>query len=140
MIDKKFIEAKLSHIQSYYNELEHVLGYPDGDIRRDTLKLRALERILQLIVDEIIDINNHIIRYAHLNLPDSFQSSFLVLAENKILPDDFAKKIAPVVGLRNRIVHRYEKTDIEILLRAVRENKEDFRQYVRYIIQFIEAV
>lgn len=140
MIDKKFIESKLSHIQSCYSELEDVLGYTDADIRRDTIKLRALERIVQLIVDEIIDINNHIIRYARLNLPDSFQSSFLVLAENKILPDVFARKIAPVVGLRNRIVHRYEKTDMEILLRVVRENKEDFKEFIRYIIKFIEAV
>jgi len=61
-----------------------------------------------------------------------------VLAENNILPESFAKKIAPVVGLRNRLVHRYEKIDLDLLLSLVRKNKEDFIEYVKYIFQFIE--
>ena len=59
MIDRRFVEAKLSYIQTYYQELEGVLGYSDQEIKGDVLKLRALERVIQLIVDEIIDINNH---------------------------------------------------------------------------------
>jgi uncharacterized protein YutE (UPF0331/DUF86 family) len=138
MIDKLFIETKLSYIQAYFKELEGVLVYPDKEIQKDFLKLRALERILQLIVDEMIDINIHIIRYAHLRVPDDFQSSFLVLGENKILPEDFANRIAPVVGLRNRLVHRYEKIDLDVLLDTVRKNKKDFKKYVRHIFEFLK--
>jgi uncharacterized protein YutE (UPF0331/DUF86 family) len=138
MIDKLFVETKLSYIQAYFKELEGVLDYPDKEIQKDFLKLRALERILQLVVDEMIDINNHIVRYAHLRIPDDFQSSFLVLGENKILPEDFANRIAPVVGLRNRLVHRYEKIDLDILLDTVRKNKEDLKRYVRHIFEFLK--
>jgi uncharacterized protein YutE (UPF0331/DUF86 family) len=138
MIDKLFIETKLSYIQAYFKELEGVLVYPDKEIQKDFLKLRALERILQLIVDEMIDINNHIIRYAHLRVPDDFQSSFLVLGENKILPEVFANRIAPVVGLRNRLVHRYEKIDLDVLLDTVRKHKKDFKKYVRHIFEFLK--
>jgi len=138
MIDKLFVETKLSYIQAYFKELEGVLDYPDKEIQKDFLKLRALERILQLVVDEMIDINNHIVRYAHLRIPDDFQSSFLVLGENKILPEDFANRIAPVVGLRNRLVHRYEKIDLDILLDTVRKNKEDFKRYVKHIFEFLK--
>jgi uncharacterized protein YutE (UPF0331/DUF86 family) len=138
MIDKLFVETKLSYIQAYFKELEGVLDYPDKEIKKDFLKLRALERILQLVVDEMLDINNHIVRYAHLRIPDDFQSSFLVLGENKILPEDFANRIAPVVGLRNRLVHRYEKIDLDILLDTVRKNKEDFKRYVRHIFEFLK--
>jgi uncharacterized protein YutE (UPF0331/DUF86 family) len=137
MIDRIFIETKLSYIQTYYRELEVVLGYSDQDIKDDILRLRALERIVQLIVDEITDINNHIIRYAQLRVPEDFQSAFLILAENRILPDEFATRIAPVVGLRNRLVHRYEKVDVEILLNTVRKSKEDFKEYVKYIFKYL---
>lgn len=137
MIDKAFLEAKLSYIQTYYQELANVLLYSDEEIMQDFLKLRATERILQLIVDEIIDINNHIIRYSNLSVPDDFQGSFMILSDNKILPEDFAGRIAPVVGVRNRLVHRYEKIDLNILLDAVRKNKEDFREYVKYIFAFL---
>lgn len=138
MIDRTFLEAKLSYIQAYYEELANVLVYSNEDIKKDFLKLRALERILQLIVDEIIDVNNHIIRHANLGVPDDFQSSFMALSDNKILPDDFAERIAPVVGLRNRLVHRYEKINLNTLFDAVRKNKEDFRGYVKYIFDFLK--
>jgi uncharacterized protein YutE (UPF0331/DUF86 family) len=137
MIDRYFIETKLSYIQSYCVELDNILAFTDIEIKRDFIKLRALERILQLIVDEIIDINNHIIRYHPLTVPEDFQSSFRVLAEHKILPEEFADKIAPVVGLRNRLVHRYEKINLDLLLQAIRKNKEDFKEYTRYIFDFI---
>lgn len=137
MIDRRFVETKLSYIQTYYQELEGVLGYSDREIKGDTLRLRALERIIQLLVDEIIDINNHIIRYVQLRVPEDFQSTFLILAENKILPEEFARRIAPVVGLRNRLVHRYEKVAVEILLNTIRKSKEDFKEYVKHILLYL---
>ena len=93
MIDSKFIETKLSYIQAYYQELEGVLVFLDQEIKTDVLKLRALERIIQLIVDEIIDVNNHIIRYAQLQVPEDFQSGFLILAENKIYRRNLPKRL-----------------------------------------------
>lgn len=138
MIDKKFVETKLSHIQAYCEELENVLAFADREIKRDFLKLRALERILQLIVDEIIDINSHIIRHANLRLPDDFQGSFMILAENKILLQTFALRIAPVVGLRNRLVHRYEKIDLDILLNTTRKYKKDFKEYMKQIFEYLK--
>ncbi|GLI53037.1 type VII toxin-antitoxin system HepT family RNase toxin [Thermodesulfovibrio yellowstonii] len=140
MIDKEFIKTKLFLIKSYYEELEQILSFSDSEIKEDFIKLRAIERVIQLIVDEIIDINTHIVRHHPLKLPSDFQSSFLILAGNKILPESFAKKkkIAPVVGLRNRLVNRYEKINIELLLNLIRKNKEDFVEYVRHIFEFIE--
>ncbi len=120
--------------------MEQVLSYEDTEIKKDFVKLRAIERIVQLIVDEIIDINNHIIRYANLQIPDDFQSTFLTLASHKILPEEFAKKIAPVVGLRNRLVHRYESVDVEILLQTVRKNRSDFTEYIKHIMKFLETL
>ena len=137
MIDRRFVETKLSYIQAYYQELEGVLVFLDQEIKTDVLKLRALERIIQLIVDEIIDINNHIIRYAQLRVPEAFQSAFLILAENKILPEGFATKIAPVIGVRNRLVHRYEKAEDDILLDMIRKSKDDFKQYVKHILEYV---
>jgi hypothetical protein len=46
MIDRKFIETKLSYIQTHYQELEGVLVFLDQEIKADILKLRALERII----------------------------------------------------------------------------------------------
>ena len=61
---------------------------------------------------------------------DDLQSSFRILAENNFLPKDFASKIAPVVELRNGIVHNYEKLDKNLFLKNLRSNFGDFERYL----------
>ena len=138
MINSYLIREKLDLIRKYYQDLEEILKYPLKEIKADFVKIYALERIFQLIVDEIIDINNHIIRNSNFEIPDDFQSTFLILSQNKVLPESFAKKIAPIVGLRNRLVHRYEKIDKNLFLKMLYKEKEDFKKYIKFIEKFLE--
>jgi uncharacterized protein YutE (UPF0331/DUF86 family) len=138
MIDKVFIENRLEKAKQYMGELEEVFKLPLDKIRGDSLKCRAVERILQLIVDEMIDINNHIIRHSNIKTPDDFQSAFVSLGENNILPSDLSAKLAPVVGLKNKLIHRYEEIKIDLLLTTIQKEKEDFKEYIKAIQQHIE--
>lgn len=137
MINPQFIREKLEKIKLYYEELNNLFKYSLEEIKKDYIKRHAAERLLQLIVDEMIDINNHLISRLNLSSPDDFQSTFVILSDNKTLPKDFAQKIAPVVGLRNQLVHRYEKLDLDFLLKQINNEKEDFRKYVRLIEKYI---
>lgn len=42
---------------------------------------------------------------------------------------DFAEKVALVTGVRNLLVHQYEKIDRTLLLANPRKNLDDFEQY-----------
>lgn len=106
--EKFFIIKKFEEILSYLKELNDLLKFSAKEILADSGKIHIAERLLQLIVDTIIDINQHFIKELNLKISEDFQGTFYILGENEILPMDFAEKIAPVVGLRNRIVHRYE--------------------------------
>ena len=130
MIDKFLIEKKIEKTLDYLGELKQLLIFSDEEISADYLKLHTAERLLQLVVDEILDINLHIIREQKLISPDDLQSSFKILADNNSLPQDFANKIAPVVGLRNNIVHNYEKLDKNLFLKNLRNNFGDFEKYL----------
>jgi uncharacterized protein YutE (UPF0331/DUF86 family) len=111
MLDKSLVVEKFKNIRDCLVEVEEILKDDDKTIVRDFRALKTLERNFQLIVDEILDINVHCIRELELKVADDFQSTFLILAEENILPASFAKKISPVVGLRNMLVHRYEKIE-----------------------------
>ncbi len=110
--------------------------FPPEEIERDFLKYRTAERLLQLIVDTIIDTNLHLIREKGLEVPDDFESTFRTLARHGILPSEFANKIAPVVGLRNRIVHRYAEIDMKKFLEALRKEHSDFKKYAALIKRY----
>jgi len=140
MINQLFIREKLDKIKVYYQELEDILKYSLKEIKADHIKYHAAERLLQLIVDEMLDVNNHLILKLDLESPDDFQSTFKILAEGKILPEEFAQKIAPVVGLRNRLVHRYEKIDLDFTIKQIIKEKEDFKKYCLLIEKYISKI
>ena len=91
-----------------------------------------------MVVDEILDINIHFIKELDAESPDSFQSTFEILAEKEIIPMEFAIRIAPVVGLRNKLVHRYEKVSKKTFVEQTKKDYKDFIEYVGYINQYLE--
>lgn len=140
MLDKNFINKKISLIKDYLQELEGIIGLDQKEIIGDVKNLRMLERDLQLIVDEILDINLHFIKELELKSPADFQSTFEILAGAKVIPKEFATKIAPVVGLRNKIVHRYEEIDNKRLVEQVQKEYQDFVDYIKYINDYLKKV
>jgi len=138
MINKKLIESKLKDIKVYQKEIEPVLKFSNQEIIKDHLKLRTIERDLQLIVDTMVDINSYIISQKKLQPFEDFQSTFIILGKNKILPMEFALKIAPIVGLRNKVVHKYGKVDIKKLLDNIKKGFSDFNAYIKHINKFLK--
>lgn len=134
-----FVKQKLDCILDYLAETEDLFKFSDQEIKKDFTKLHTAERLLQLIVDEMVDINRHFIKELDLKTPEDFQSTFYILGENKILPLKFAQKIAPAVGMRNRIVHRYEELDKNLFIEKFRKNVSDFKLYMKIINDFIET-
>ena len=81
----------------------------------------------------------YLIREFELKTADDFQNTFRILAEANILPSDLAERIAPVVGLRNMLVHRYEKIDKSFFVRQVRNEHSDFIRYLTYISDYVTS-
>ena len=138
MLNKNLIKTKIRSIQEYLLEIEPILSLPKDQIITNVEKLRTLERNFQLIVDAMLDINIHFIRELEFGSPDDLQSTFVILAEGKILPFDFAQKISPIVGLRNILVHGYEKVDKELFVDSFQKNRQDFDKYMLFINSFLD--
>jgi len=134
--EKQFVVAKLNEIDAYVKELADILALTDESILNDLDKLRHTERAFQLAVDTMLDINQHFIKELNLPVSDDFQSTFYALGESKIIPKGFADKIAPIVGLWNRIVHRYDVINRRLFLKDLRKNFSDFENYKKHILDY----
>lgn len=140
MLDKVFLRKKLELLATYLSKLEPlVVSASINEIKGDDLKRPAIERYFQLAVDEMIDVNVHIIREGSFGAPDDLESTFVTLGQFKVLDEKFAKKIAPIVGARNMIIHRYEKLDLDIFLNNLKKNFSDFKEYMIQIDQFLKT-
>lgn len=133
MINRELLQSKMSDVESCLKEMEPLLQEDSRAIIEDNLKLRTIERLFQLVVDTTIDINTHIIAESGFSVPDDYQNTFMVLAENKIISMEFALKIAPSVGLRNLVVHKYGRVDIKKMVDDIKNEIGQYREHLNYI-------
>lgn len=133
MLDQILVTGKFNDIRNYLDELLPLLEKDSRTIIEDYLVLHTVERLFQLIVDSAIDLNTHIISQSDFAVPNDYQSTFTVLGENKIIPMEFALKIARSVGLRNLIVHKYGKVDLKRMVDDIKNNLGDYVEYLKLL-------
>ena len=129
--NKKFIRRKVSLIQKDLDRLGQLSKFTLDEIMSDFYKANTLDRLLEKIIGRAIDINQHVIAekgkgYENIK---GYEDTFHALAELGVYTKDFAKKIAPSAGLRNRIAHEYDDYDEKIVYESI---KDDVKQYVKY--------
>lgn len=122
----------------YLDELAPLLKADNTAIKSEVVPLRAIERLFQLIVDTAIDINTHVISEEDLGAPSEYRGTFIILGEKNVIPLPFSEKIASSVGLRNRIIHQYDKIDVDRMLNTIKKNINDYIEYLGHIKKFIE--
>ncbi len=138
MLDKELLKNKLSFIQK---ELKMLVQYEDcslEEIASDYFKHAVIERILERVINDALDINQHIISETkEQEPPDDYKETFLALAAIEIYPKEFAEKISKSVGLRNMLVHNYRKLDEEKFYNSIKDCLNDYAKYCEHILNFI---
>jgi|SRR3990167_1425575 len=137
-VRKELVIQKISQADKSLTDARDILKLSDSEILGNIINLSALERYFQLTVDAILGANNHIIKETNLKTADDLQSTFSILSDGGVLPKEFAEKIAPVVGLRNLIIHQYEKVDNRKFLEDFRKHNSDFDEYFRQILSYLD--
>ncbi|OHA23269.1 MAG: hypothetical protein A3G52_00675 [Candidatus Taylorbacteria bacterium RIFCSPLOWO2_12_FULL_43_20] len=133
------VVAKLELMQEYFSRLDLILSHPEKEIVDDLTLRAAMERNFQLIVDAAIDINTALIQEKKAQPSDDYQGTFVILASTGIIPHELAFAMAPSVGLRNALVHVYEKLDPARVVHDVKRNIGQYREYMGYIFKYVET-
>jgi len=138
MPNKEFIKNKISYIQKEVQVLSKYKNCSFEEIVSSFDKHTIAERILERIINDAIDINQHLITEQGLKeTPFDFKESFLLLAKLKVYPDKFAQEISKSVGLRNILVHQYRKLDEKIFYFSIKVCIRDYIKYCDYILKFL---
>jgi len=131
--DTDIIRAKIAIILDDLKALEPIEQMSQDEYLRDLYKRKATERLLQELIEAAIDINTHIVVGSGYAPPDDYYQSFIRAGELGFLSPDLAEKLAPSAGLRNRLVHDYDRIDHAIILEAVSMAGELYPRYIQEI-------
>ena len=131
------IASKLEMLEEYIAILKGYQHHDVEDLMRDHTLKGAVERYIEVALECMIDIGEMIISKEKLKRPDTYRDVFLLLGEHGILPNDFAKDLAPAAGFRNVLVHMYAKIDIDRLYYYLENNLEDMERFGEYIARYL---
>lgn len=140
MINKELVKRKLKLILEDLDKLKKFKDYTFDEIAKDYYNHKAVERIIEVIINEAIDINQHIIVKKTDQVPVDYRQTFLKLGELEVLPKDFAEGISDSVGLRNILVHQYRELDEKIFFKSISECLQQYTQYCDYIRDYLSSI
>jgi len=136
-LDKEIIQRKIAVIIENLKALEPIKEMDREKYIVDLYKRKATERLLQELIEAAIDINIHIIAATGHPAPDDYYESFIRMGELKIISADLAERLAPSAGLRNRLVHEYDRLEHSMVLTAVGTGEELYPKYVKEVSNYI---
>ena len=138
MIDYMIIGPKLEKLQEYVGYLKDYQKHSIKELKSDHTLQGAVLHYLQLAIECAVDTGEILISGLKLRKPQEAREIFKILAENGIIPDDFAEHFAPVASLRNILVHEYADIDLGKIHNHIQNNLKDFDFFARKIAQFLK--
>lgn len=129
----KIIPAIKSKINTIIERVDKLKKYTsityEEYIRSSELK-DIIERNLQVAIEAAIDIGKIIISEECYREPSDNKGVFVVLAENGIIDAKLLKKLMPMAGTRNILVHGYDKVDDTVIFGILKKHLKDFDRFI----------
>ena len=69
---------------------------------------------------------------------EDYRSSFLLMGEKGLLNPTLAQDLSKATGMRNRLVHDYEKIDDQAVFHAIPLALSGFNEYIKQILNILE--
>ena len=138
MVDRHVVQARIGKIREYVALLRKIRGMADEQrFVKDPLVYGNAERYLQLAIQAVLDISNHIVADMNLSLPADSTELFELLAKHKVLPIRLSKKLTPMAGFRNILVHEYLEIDRRRVYRVLKNDLGDFEKFIKAVSRLL---
>lgn len=125
---------KLSGIEEYLTKLEEITPDNFEEYNKDWKVQMAAERLLQILIEIIIDTADRLIALRNWGPTVSSSDSIRLLALKKAIFDE--EPYLKMVKFRNFIVHNYEKVDNAIVYAILTKNSDDIRKFRDDILNY----
>jgi len=136
-IDKNLVEKKLDILNNYIADIEE-MNFSASELQDKKDIQHMLSFRIQQAVETAIDITTHIIAGLSIERKETSKDAFEALAKEKIITKKLAQNLGMACGLRNIIVHGYQKINFKKLFYDYKKDLEDLREFARQINSFLK--
>jgi uncharacterized protein YutE (UPF0331/DUF86 family) len=130
------IERRLDELNERLARLKPLKSRPLTEFEQDAYLRDVVERNLEVAAQCCLDICHRIIANESARKPVDYYEAFLIMGELGVLSADFAKKLAPLAGFRNILVHEYLRIDWNQVYKNL-QNLDDLLRFAEIIRQWL---
>ncbi|HIC94362.1 MAG TPA: DUF86 domain-containing protein [Anaerolineae bacterium] len=138
MIKSATIIKLLESLREYIEFLRPAQSLTLAKLTADPLRYGGVLHYLQLAIQHMTDIGAHLLAGTGRAVPDDYRQIILAMGRNRIIPYEFAERIAPMAGFRNILVHEYLTVDPAIVYDNLQHGLADFELFIEYVYDFLE--
>jgi len=136
---RDIIVRKLTTMASYLDELKKYLSEAAANELPTRVAQRLVERMAQLVIECAVDTNQLLLDLLGAPPAGSARESFAELQLRGVLDDYLARGFQQTyVGMRNRIIHDYERLDSRIVFHTSRRLLDDGEAYINTVFLWLE--
>ena len=133
-VDEEAIRARLGAFRAYMEELEELRDRASEYWSSRVLR-RAVERLLHLAIESLLDVAQHVAVAKGSRRPESYADCFTVLEEAGLVSPERAGLYRSIARFRNILVHGYLELDPGAVYRLWVERLGDLRTMARDLLR-----
>lgn len=139
LLQEESIQDKLFRLKTHGDFIEDIYkNRSDENILKDSTLYYALEHMLQISIQIVLDIGAHILADEFHDNPNSYAEIVIALGKHGIVSEQFAKEQGEMAKFRNKLVHDYDTIDMEKVVSYGRVAPGIFRIFGQAYVDFIE--
>lgn len=128
--DKEILIERIAAVERHLKRVQDQLPKSYVDFTPESNASDAVILHLWQAVQIIIDMAMSACIHFHLGTPKSYSDAFLKLAEAGYLENELAIRLCHAAGFRNRIVHAYEKLDMQKIYTIAQTGPSDLKAFL----------
>lgn len=138
-LDPEVVRRHLEALRDALANLRRHAGRSARDLRANADLRWAVERGLQLCIQNALDIATHLAAGSGLDASD-YATAIDRLAELSVLPAEFAVRLRPIAGFRNVLVHGYLQVDLSIVEEVLKTKLDELDEFAHRVEGYLGRV
>lgn len=138
MVNQNKIRQKVSLIEQNLRRLEYLRALSATEFKGDFRNGEAAKHLLQVAIEAMSDICDHIIAKNRLGTPESQAESYRILTKNGLLDPVHLGNYVAMTKFRNKVVHLYHEISEDEIYRILQDNLGDFQMFITEVLKITE--
>ena len=135
MVRFELIRQKVQFIEENISKLESLKSLTPEQFAADYRNIETSKHLLQVSIEAMADMANHIIARNRWGIPAKSADSFRILREHNYFTEQEEELFATMIKFRNRVVHLYQNIGNDELYNILQENLGDFTLFIRAVVK-----